>query len=284
VSFADGIFGGFTIANGVVIENARGGDGDDTLIGDDADNLLVGGDGADVLRGGLGSDDLRGGDGIDSASYAGAGRGVTVDLSATGFQGTGGAGLDRLIDIEGLIGSSFADVLTGGAGANRLEGGAGVDTLTGGGGRDVFVFDEGDSGAIRATADRILDFSRRAGDKIDLTGIDAARGNTTPVVTDPVAGETSGGAPIDDAFTFIGSGAFTGVAGQLRAARNESTSIVSGDTDGDHVADFMIIVTSDQAMRATDFLFRRGRASGLGEVRRPALIINRSSGRAVKPI
>ncbi len=51
-----GIFGGVTIANGVVIENAIGGSGNDTLTGNDADNVLDGGLGIDTLIGGLGND------------------------------------------------------------------------------------------------------------------------------------------------------------------------------------------------------------------------------------
>ena len=61
VSYAYGIYGGFTIANGVTIENARSGSGNDTLIGNDAANLLVGGAGNDTLDGGGGNDTLIGG-------------------------------------------------------------------------------------------------------------------------------------------------------------------------------------------------------------------------------
>lgn len=49
VSFVDGIYGGYTIAHGVVIENAVGGSGDDYLIGNEADNALTGNGGADVF-------------------------------------------------------------------------------------------------------------------------------------------------------------------------------------------------------------------------------------------
>ncbi len=45
VSHARGIYGGFTIANGVVIEGASGGGGDDTLRGNAAGNRLSGGAG-----------------------------------------------------------------------------------------------------------------------------------------------------------------------------------------------------------------------------------------------
>ena len=43
MSYANGIYGGFTIANGVTIENAISGAGDDTLIGNAANNMLSGG-------------------------------------------------------------------------------------------------------------------------------------------------------------------------------------------------------------------------------------------------
>ena len=39
---AEQVKGGFTIANGVVIENATGGDGNDVLIGNSAANVLTG--------------------------------------------------------------------------------------------------------------------------------------------------------------------------------------------------------------------------------------------------
>jgi len=131
-------FAGTTIS---VIENAFGSAFGDTLIGDDAANLLDGrggadtvraGGGADTIVGGLGDDSLDGGAGFDFASYAGAAAAVTVSLALAGAQDTGGAGLDRLAKIEGLIGSAFADVLRGNAAGNLLRGGAGNDTLSGG--------------------------------------------------------------------------------------------------------------------------------------------------------
>src|ERR1043165_1548346 len=49
ISKADGIFGGYTIAKGVVIENAIGGSGNDTLVGNSADNTLDGRAGDDTV-------------------------------------------------------------------------------------------------------------------------------------------------------------------------------------------------------------------------------------------
>ena len=48
ISKVDGIFGGLTIANGVVIENAAGGSGNDTLRGNSANNVLDGKAGDDT--------------------------------------------------------------------------------------------------------------------------------------------------------------------------------------------------------------------------------------------
>ena len=80
------IKGGFTIANGVVIENATGGSGDDLLIGNSAANTLTGNDGGDSLMGrsgddlllaGAGDDFVYGGDGLDVVTL-GAGTDVFI--------------------------------------------------------------------------------------------------------------------------------------------------------------------------------------------------------------
>lgn len=55
----------FTIAKGVVIENASGGSGRDLLVGNDANNTLLGNGGHDDLYGASGADSLSGGPGRD---------------------------------------------------------------------------------------------------------------------------------------------------------------------------------------------------------------------------
>src|SRR5262249_1961830 len=66
VSWVDGIIGGFTIAHNVVIENATGGSGNDTLTGNAVGNILTGNAGNDTLDGGAGNDTMIGGLGDDT--------------------------------------------------------------------------------------------------------------------------------------------------------------------------------------------------------------------------
>lgn len=113
VSFVAGTFGGYTIANGVVIENATGGSGHDALVGNSAANTLTGNNGNDTLVGREGDDVLSGGNGKDE-----------------------------------LRGGDGADTLNGGAGRDVLIGGAGSDVLNGGADLDVFVFTEAGADTI----------------------------------------------------------------------------------------------------------------------------------------
>ena len=106
------------IAWGVVIENAVGGSGKDSLLGNTANNRLVGGAGDDTLDGGLGDDTLEGdagndtligGLGQDTALYLGPRQAFTLEKTATGWRvadTTGAEGSDSLQGIERL---SFAD-------------------------------------------------------------------------------------------------------------------------------------------------------------------------------
>ncbi|MHA6196642.1 retention module-containing protein [Pseudomonas wadenswilerensis] len=133
-----------TLLGGSGNDTLNGGDGNDVLIGGDGNDSLYGGNGNDLLIGGPGNDLLDGGAGIDTASYASATSGVTVNLSIAGQQNTVGAGLDTLVSIENLIGSDYNDTLTGDGNANVLQGGLGNDVLNGGGGDDLLIGGRGD--------------------------------------------------------------------------------------------------------------------------------------------
>ncbi|MEM9213003.1 MAG: M10 family metallopeptidase [Cyanobacteria bacterium P01_F01_bin.150] len=132
ISSADGVYGGLTIANGVVIENAVGGSSDDTLFGNEFDNLLQGIGGDDILFGENGDDMLDGGDGDDIID---GGDGADVIWGSEGDDFLDGwTGNDTLIGNEGddtLLGFTGNDILYGGQGSDQLLGEADSDTLIG---------------------------------------------------------------------------------------------------------------------------------------------------------
>ena len=83
----------------------------------------------------------------------------------------------------------------------------------------------------------MFDFARQEGDRIDLKGLDADAGQRG-----------------NQAFAWIGSHGFHKHAGELRAARVSGGVLVSGDTDGDGVADFAIRLKGVAAMLKGDFV------------------------------
>jgi serralysin len=58
----------------------------------------------------------------------------------------------------------------------------------------------------------------------------------------------------DDSFTFIGTGAFSGAAGELRYSTSGSIGTIEGDVDGDMVADLVILIESAPALTGLDFV------------------------------
>lgn len=113
-----------------------------------------------------------------------------------------------------------------------------MDDLYGGTGADRFIFKSvNELGTTKTATDAIFDFNRSQGDRIDLSAIDA---NT----------RLSG----DQSFAFIGSGAFSKVAGQLRFDTSGSKHYVYGDVNGDGRADFVLEVYSSTKLVASDFI------------------------------
>ena len=112
-----------------------------------------------------------------------------------------------------------------------LIGGLGADRLTGGNDSDTFLY----RAVEEIQGDVITDF-RRGADQIDLSAIDADEG-------------TAG----DQAFTWVGNAGFTGSAGELSYAIAQKTTIVSGDIDGDGLADFSLRLSGKVELEATDF-------------------------------
>lgn len=139
--------------------------GDDTLYGNEGNDWLYGGDGLDRLLGGTGADYLNGEAGFDFAHYDDAASGVAIDLVNNAANGGAAAG-DLLFNIEGLVGSAFADRLVGSDDGNWLYGNDGQDALFGRGGNDVLIAGNGDdqlnggAGADQLYGDAGFDFAR----------------------------------------------------------------------------------------------------------------------------
>jgi serralysin len=163
VSYATGIFGGFTIANGVVIENAQSGSGNDTINGNDVANTLdggagndmlygfggndtlIGGLGNDVLDGGSGIDVLRGGDGFDTLRISAASAASSFD----GGDGTDTLDVAGAVTLTGSLSSIEAINFQPGASLTltgaQFSGALAIDTLFGGAGSLIVNLAPGDN-------------------------------------------------------------------------------------------------------------------------------------------
>jgi Ca2+-binding RTX toxin-like protein len=127
----------FSLAGGAGDDAIRGGNGDDHLIGAGGNDTLVSGIGRDVLTPGEGNDTVAAGSGRDTVNYEGfVQSAVVVDLR-TGT--AAGPGTDALLSVEDVIGTRFADRITGNNASNRLDGLGGNDLLVGKAGADVLV-------------------------------------------------------------------------------------------------------------------------------------------------
>ena len=225
------------------------GDGGSWINAKAGDDVLLGGRGSDVMYGAWGNDYLAGGEGSDKLDGGG---GDDIILGGLGndriFGGNGHDKIDGGLDNDFLFGAGGSDTLVGGAGADKLNGGGGHDILFGGEGDDILIGEWGDDQLIGGLGkdlflyytnhgglDTILDFERGS-DKIALAGMDA---NTNTLT--------------NDAFTFINSAAFSNTAGELRVELLDNGVMVQGDTDGDGIADFQLMVEGVDVLSSTDF-------------------------------
>ncbi len=247
-------------AYGANVENLQLlGAGNINATGNALGNVIYANSGVNLIDGGLG---------IDTVSYLYASTtgktGVGLNLSLLNVAGeaiaSGISGADHVKSVENIVGSNYADSLTGNAGNNLLEGelgndilsggagndiltgGAGADKLTGGAGNDIFDFNAlPDSGITSASWDIITDFVHGQ-DKIDLSTLDANALTTT----------------VNEAFAFIGSAAFSNNAtGQLRYDYDAASAsgMLYGSTDADTAAEFAIQLTGVSSLTATDMVF-----------------------------
>ncbi|MGO4527388.1 M10 family metallopeptidase C-terminal domain-containing protein, partial [Microvirga sp. 2MCAF35] len=131
-----------------LIENVRGGSGNDKITGNSAANTLSGNFGNDTLFGLAGNDTLYGGEGNDTLFggqdhdmvYGGAGNDAI--LGEAGNDYIDGGDLNDALD-----GNSGDDTILGGSGNDLILGNAGADSLDGGDGIDVLSY-AGDSTGV----------------------------------------------------------------------------------------------------------------------------------------
>ncbi len=253
--------GANTVTTGAGKDRIFTGIGSDTVISGEGDDFIKVRGGADTVDAGAGIDTLR----IDYSSLTtDVIGGVTSGNRAAGYTGSVADMLENSVNFSGadrfaflggsgndifssgarddtLNGNAGDDQLNGGRGSDRIFGGSGDDTIIGGNGGDTVRGGSGDDVFVFATVgqansgvgrDTIRDFEK-GDDKINLSGMDA--------------NENRGG---NQRFTFIGSQEFTDQAGQLRFANG----VLTGDTDGDGRADFMIAVNTAVALGQNDFL------------------------------
>ncbi|HEX6375471.1 MAG TPA: calcium-binding protein [Allosphingosinicella sp.] len=170
--------------------------------------------------------------------------GVTLTVSGALLRATETMVLDGSLETNGFLniyGGAAGDTLKGGGQADLLHGNLGADFLTGGGGADTFRY-QSTAESTFAQSDLILDFTPGS-DRIDLSRIDA-----------------NSFAAGDQAFTWIGSNAFSGTgassAGELRAYQGGGMWFVQGDTNGDGNADLVIALMPQgpTPLGAGDFL------------------------------
>lgn len=225
------------------------------IVGNNADNWIDGGAGADIMQGGMGNDTYvvdnagdkvleafdRGIDEIDtSVSYTLSDNVENMLLTGTAaINGSGNALNNRLIGNDAantLSGGAGNDYLSGRGGDDVLIGGSGADQLAGGAGADRFVFTSLADSTVAATGrDTIVDFSHAEGDLIDLSAIDA-----------------NGALPGDGAFHLAAT--LDKTVGALAISGTAGNWVVSGDINGDGVADFAFVVQAALAPVAADFV------------------------------
>jgi Ca2+-binding RTX toxin-like protein len=163
-----GINGSYVTFFNLVASNNRTGlwdylfGGNDQITGSVGDDFIIGGRGADQLIGGAGEDTL---------SYATSLDGISVNFATKSASG-GDASGDVIDQFENVIGSAFADALTGRAGeASKLFGGEGNDVIRGGVAGDTL-----DGG----TGNDTINYAASAfGVKVDLSTNFATGGDAT---------------------------------------------------------------------------------------------------------
>jgi Ca2+-binding RTX toxin-like protein len=239
-----------------------GGNDTDTLFGMGGIDILKGFGGDDTLDGGANGDTMLGGFGDDTfyvdntadVVTEAIGEGILdrVKTSVT-YSLTAGSEVEILetTDQAGttaidLVGNEFDNTIIGNDGQNTIVGSSdtdgggydGLETMTGLGGGDTFVWTStAETGVAGNEADVVTDFDRAAGDLLAFNQIDA---------------DATGGTA-DDAFTFIGTAAFT-APGQINYFSTATDTFILLNTDADATQEATIRVAGVHTVDASWFV------------------------------
>jgi Ca2+-binding RTX toxin-like protein len=183
---------------------------------------------ADIFVASTGSDIYDGGAGFDTIDYSAVTSAVTVNL---GLSSATGPGRHTLINIEGVVGSSLSDRITGNFLDNVLEGGAGNDTVDGGWGNDTIIGGAGDDRYDGGGGFDTLDYSAATA----AVAVDAARGTVTGMGSDRFSGiEKVVGTRFDDRFVgSTGVDTFVGGAGDDWFRGDKGSDVFTGGEGAD---------------------------------------------------
>jgi Ca2+-binding RTX toxin-like protein len=260
-----------------------GNGGNDTLRGNSGNDILyaaatgtdhlTGGAGQATMYGGAGTTYFTAGTGVDTM-YGGTGTNIftvnntadvvvthagsvlnnlyssvsyTAPANVTYMAFTGSAAVTGTANNGAMMmaANNAGDTLIGGAGKVIMLGGTGNDTfilgsgggyVTGGGGADTFVFSSIASTGTLSSPSTISDFSSADHDHIDLRTLEAS-----------VLGA-------NHSFHFIGAAAFSHTAGELHYTVSNGSLLLSGDINGDGVADFSISLYHVTSLSANDLI------------------------------
>ena len=159
--------------------------------------------------------------------------------SPTGGAQLGTAVANGIILNDDFVSTPANQALTGTANPDFFLLGGGLDTVAGLAGLDRFIFRPQALGPAASNATTLTDFSRAAGEQLDLSLIDAIAGGIT-----------------NDAFSFlpVAGAPFTNVAGQLRWEDLGAQRLIQGDVNGDSVADLTIRLAAAGPVDATWFV------------------------------
>jgi Ca2+-binding RTX toxin-like protein len=98
---------------------------------------LIGGPTGDSFVASAGNDTVDGGPGTDTVSFEAFASPIIIDLRINGTQTVAPGSVQRLSNMENVIGTAFGDYIAGRDGMNNLNGNAGTDTLIGEAGDDT---------------------------------------------------------------------------------------------------------------------------------------------------